>query len=73
MGDNIVKKTCAELGITQKELAEMLDVSQSAISLWQKGEIPKMANLALTLMLENKECKEKLSKIKEAKNIIDSL
>ena len=29
---NIIKKTCKELGITQKELAEKFDLSASAIS-----------------------------------------
>jgi len=59
MNENIVKKVCKELGITQKELAEMLEVSTSAVSLWSKGEIPKMAKIALECMLENKKCKEK--------------
>jgi len=58
MNENIVKKVCKELGITQKELAEMLDVSTSAVSLWSKGEIPKMAKIALECMLENKELKK---------------
>jgi len=56
--DNIVKKVCKELGITQKELADKLDVSTAAISTWGKGDIPKMAELALKLMLENKDLKE---------------
>jgi len=56
--DNIVKKVCKELGITQKELADKLDVSTAAISTWSKGDIPKMAELALKLMLENKDLKE---------------
>jgi len=71
--ENIVKKVCKELGITQKELAEMLDVSTSAVSLWSKGEIPKMAKIALECMLELKECREKLEAIKKARDLISSL
>ena len=59
MQENIVKKVCKELGITQKELAEMLEVQPSAVSNWSSGKIPKMAKIALECMLENKKCKEK--------------
>ena len=71
--ENIVKKVCKELGITQKELAEMLEVSTASISLWSKGEIPKMAKIALECMLELKECREKLETIKKARDLISSL
>ena len=62
MNENIVKKVCKELGITQKELAEMLEVSTSAVSLWSKGDIPKTAKVALELLLENKKLKDKNGK-----------
>jgi len=71
--ENIVKKACRELGITQKELAEMLDVQPSAVSNWNSGKIPKMVEILLLQMIELKECKDKLSKIKTAKDIITSL
>ncbi len=43
--ENLVKKTCRELGITQKELAERLGVTQRTITNWINGtiEIPVMA------------------------------
>lgn len=69
---NIVKLTCKELGITQKELAERLDVSPASISDWANGNIPKMAELALNQILEIKELKEKLEKVKEFKTLLDS-
>ncbi|MEA3315398.1 MAG: helix-turn-helix transcriptional regulator, partial [Campylobacterota bacterium] len=40
--ENIVKKTCKELGITQKELAKRLEVPQTTLSGWVTGDIPKM-------------------------------
>lgn len=70
---NIVKEYCQELEITQKELADKLKVSEPTIAKWNKGEIPKMAQLALDLMLENRAYKNKLQKIKEAQSIISSI
>ena len=42
---NLVKKTCKELGITQKELAEKIGVSVRTLTNWNNGtiEIPKIA------------------------------
>ena len=68
--ENIVKLTCKELGLTQKELAEMLDVQPTAISNWANGQIPKMAQLALELLLENKTLKNDLNIIKKAHEIL---
>ena len=74
MGENIVKKVCKELGITQKELAEMLDIPHGTVSRWASSEeIPKTAKIALELLLENKELKKKLEVLKQLKETLDSL
>ncbi len=73
MEKNIVKKTCKELGITQKELAERLEVPQPTMARWQSGEIPKMAKLALELLVENKVLSEKLYIFKQAHKIASEL
>ena len=73
MNENIVKKVCKELGITQKELAERLGVPQSTISGWAKGDIPKMTQLALELLIENKDLKEKLNIFKQAFKVASEL
>ena len=70
---NIVKATCKELGITQKELAEKLEVSPAYVSDWAKGNITKMTELALKLLIENKELKQKLYVFKEAYKIASEL
>ena len=71
MDDNIVKKTCKELGITQKELAERLDVPQPTISRWASGnEIPRMAEKYLELLIEVKDLKEKFKILKQAHKIL---
>jgi len=43
--ENIVKKTCKELGITQKELAQNIGVSENTVGGWSRGvtETPKWA------------------------------
>jgi DNA-binding XRE family transcriptional regulator len=38
--ENLVKKTCKELGITQKELAERIGVSKQTIYDWSSGKTP---------------------------------
>lgn len=68
--ENIVKKVCKELNITQAELGRQLDVPASTINTWASGKIPKMAEVALTLMLENKQQKEILEAIKKARDFI---
>ena len=71
--ENIVKRTCKELGITQNKLAERLEVSPASISDWAKGNIPKMTELALKLLIENRELKQKLNIFKEAHKIASEL
>jgi len=70
---NIVKKTCKELGINQRELAEMLGVGASTVSEWAIGNIPKMAKLSLEQMLEIRELKSKLELLKSFKSLLESL
>jgi transcriptional regulator with XRE-family HTH domain len=50
--ENLVKKTCRELGITQKELAEKIGVSQKTINNWvnSRVEIPKNFNRLIELI-----------------------
>jgi len=71
--ENIVKKVCRKLGITQKELAEMLEVKPSAVSNWNSGKIPKMVEILLNQMLELKECKEKLKKLQDFKKLLNEI
>lgn len=68
--ENIVKKVCAELGISQAELGRQLDVPASTVGTWASGKIPKMAEVALELMLENKRKDEILTAIKKAHEMI---
>jgi transcriptional regulator with XRE-family HTH domain len=51
--ENLVKKTCKELGITQKELAEKIGVHYVTVRSWtSKGNIPEMAKNFMTLLVQ---------------------
>jgi predicted transcriptional regulator len=53
--ENLVKKTCRELGITQKELAEKMGVTERTLSRHATSkEIPKNIVNHLTLLIEDK-------------------
>lgn len=60
---SIVKDLCKELGITQKELAEILGVSQNTVTSWVTGkfEIPTMALKCFELM----KIEKKFNQLKE--------
>jgi transcriptional regulator with XRE-family HTH domain len=57
--ENLVKKTCKELGITQKELAEKMGVNAITPSQWiTKKNIPQWAENFMNLIIENNKNKE---------------
>ncbi len=62
--ENLVKKTCRELGITQKELAERLDVSQDTITNWSRNLDKKLISTLLESMIYKK-------RFEDIMNIID--
>ena len=70
--ENIVKKTCKELGITQKELAERLGTHLTTVQKWvSSNELPNNATKSIELLLENEVLKLKLNKFNTAFNMID--
>jgi transcriptional regulator with XRE-family HTH domain len=62
--ENLVKKTCRELGITQKELAEKIGLSDRTLSKYATGNIPKNIVNHIKLISENSKQKELLYKFK---------
>lgn len=73
--ENIVKKVCRELGITQRELAERIGMSADSLNTAvSNNKISKMAENSINLILENENLKNELKKyeiLKEAlKNAI---
>jgi len=69
--ENIVKRTCKELGITQKELAERLGVSKPSVDRWAStGEIPESSKKLIKLLLENEKLSSELSELKQALKVL---
>jgi len=51
---NVVKEVCKELNITQKNLAEILEVPEGTISSWAvKNEIPRLGKKAIEFYIQN--------------------
>jgi len=51
---NIVKEICKELNITQKNLAEILEVPEGTVSSWAvKNEIPRLGKKAIEFYMQN--------------------
>jgi transcriptional regulator with XRE-family HTH domain len=65
--DNLVKKTCKELGITQKELAEKIGISDRTVSNWANNrvELPKNFNRLIELIKTEKNFKQIVSALKD--------
>ncbi len=63
---------CNTLGISKEELANEFGISVLTMAGWSKN-MPKPVELALKLMLENHELKQKLNKIYEVHEMVASL
>lgn len=72
MDDNIVKRVCKELGITQRELAERMGVSQNMPATWSSGAEPSnMAVKFMELLINHEKTKRQLDKFKQGFALID--
>jgi len=71
--ENIVNKVCERLQITQRELAKQIDIPESTIARWKSGDLPRLADLYLNLLLENKNLKDQILKLKSFKTLLDEI
>lgn len=72
MDDNIVKRVCKELGITQRELADRMGVSQNMPATWSSGAEPSnMAVKFMELLINHEKTKRQLDKFKQGFALID--
>ena len=72
--ENLVKKVCKEYKITQIELAKKLDIPRGTISRWiSTKHIPRTAELALNLMLKNRELENQLNSFKIFRDALNKL
>jgi len=67
--ENLVKKTCRELGITQKELAERTLISERAITNWANNKLKPPKSFYRTVELLKKE--EELEILKKSIAILN--
>ena len=74
MDDNIVKRVCKELGITQRELAERIGMSADSLrTLSAKGQISMQTEAAINLVLENESLKKELENYKALRAAIKTM
>ncbi|GAB6045107.1 hypothetical protein JCM11957_07050 [Caminibacter profundus] len=72
--ENIVKKVCRELGITQKELAERMGVNDVTVRNWSsKNNPPEWAIKFMNLLLEFEKVKEKADKAAMIVSLLEEL
>ena len=72
--ENLVKQVCKEYGMTQTELANKLDIPRGTISRWVSTKnIPRTAELALNLMLKNRELEKRLESFKLFRDALNKL
>ncbi|MFW2605208.1 helix-turn-helix domain-containing protein [Aliarcobacter butzleri] len=68
---NIIKKTCTELGITQKELAEKLGASEGTVRNWSSSnDLPSWAINFINTLIEHKKDKDIATKFRELINLV---
>lgn len=69
--ENIVKRVCKELGITQRELAERIGMSADSLNTAvSNGKISKMTEAAVKLVAEVEGLKKDLEKYENLRNAI---
>ena len=70
--ENIVKRVCKELNITQRELAERMGVSQNMPASWSSSSEPsQMAVKFMELLIEYERIKRRLDKFTQGFALID--
>jgi len=67
--ENLVKQVCKEYNLTVNQLSEKLEIPRGTVGRWSSSQkIPKTAEIALSLMLENKRLKDRLININDFKD-----
>lgn len=70
---NIIKDVCTELDITQKELAQILEVPEGTVSSWAvKNEIPRLGKKAIEFYILNKQNQKIVDSYKNFMTLLQS-
>lgn len=71
MSENIIKKTCKELGLTYKQLGELIGYSESALNNAARSDkVSEPLTRAIELYKENLKLKNELEDFKLVKEIL---
>lgn len=69
--DNLIKTTCKQLGLTYKQLGELIGYSESALNnAARQDKISEPLTFAINLYLENLKLKEELKDFRTLKDIL---
>ncbi|WP_373070910.1 DUF6166 domain-containing protein [Sulfurimonas sp.] len=69
---NVVKDVCQELGITQKALANILEVPEGTVSSWAvKNEIPRLGKKAIEFYIQNAKNQQIVDSYKNFVRLLD--
>ena len=69
---NVVKEVCKELQITQKQLAEILEVPEGTVSSWAvKNEIPRLGKKAIEFYTQHKKSEAIVQSYKQFVNLLN--
>lgn len=72
MEENLIKKTCKELGLTYRELGEMIGMSEAGIkTAITKGNISEQTQKAIGLLRENLALRAEIEKTRELKALLN--
>ena len=70
--DNVVRQLCKEIGITQKELAHILEVPEGTVSSWAvKNEIPRLGRKAIEFYIQSLKQEKIIQKYKSFVDLIE--
>lgn len=70
---NVVKNICKELNMTQKNLAEILEIPEGTVSSWAvKNEIPRLGKKAIEFYIENRKNKKIVDSYKNFINLLQA-
>ena len=71
--DNVIKKVCTELQITQKNLANILEVPEGTVSSWAvKNEIPRLGKKAIEFYIEKQKNQQIVDSYKSFVKLLDA-
>lgn len=74
MEENLIKKTCKELGLTYRELGEAIGYSEGTLkTIASTGNISENLLKSISLLKANRDLERRLQEVEELKSILKKL